>query len=40
MTKQKEAMEKYCAENCDSRCNNDRDCPHEAEFMEMNNIEE
>lgn len=33
-------LEKYQAQHCTSACGNDYDCPHEAEFLEANNIEE
>lgn len=37
---QEKQMQKYCEEHCTSGCGKDIDCPHEEQFMEMNNIEE
>ena len=32
-------FEAYLSENCTSRCYNDIDCPHEAEFLQFANEE-
>lgn len=41
MTKeQQEACDEYCEKHCTSDCNHTKDCPHEEQFMELNNIEE